>query len=63
MLTTAYAEPMQTCPQVGAPVRTDQSEGDCRTAHGCTQRICPLNGSFIAANAEFLFGAVGALDS
>ena len=34
------------CPQVAEDVRLDQSEMQCRQAHGCKQPNCPLDDAF-----------------
>lgn len=42
------------CPEIGLRVRVDQTEGQCRTSHGCEQEYCPLNGEFREDKLDFL---------
>lgn len=48
-----------TCPEVKQVVRIDQSEGDCRSQHGCEQACCPLAQEFEPDRFNFLIAATG----
>jgi hypothetical protein len=34
------------CERIGANVRIDRTEGECRDAHGCLEGRCPLESEF-----------------
>lgn len=47
------------CPEVNQLVRIDQSEGECRTQHGCEQPYCPLTSDFEPDKFNFLVALTG----
>lgn len=47
------------CPEIEQPVRIDQSEGECRTQHGCEQACCPLVHDFEPDKFNFLVALSG----
>lgn len=47
------------CPEIECNVRVDQSEGECRTQHGCEQACCPLAGEFEPDKFDFLTAVTG----
>ena len=55
----SYFATYQKCPEINRDVRTDQTEGECRSQNGCEQAYCPLVQDFHPDRLNFLTAISG----